>query len=63
MILRALLALLLGWAAWRFVRGLLVGPRPAAPPRPNGSSGPDRLDPDRAVSASWSEVEEEKTSC
>jgi hypothetical protein len=60
-ILRALLTLLLGWAAWRFVRGLVVGHPPAASPRTKGPAGSPRLDPDRAVSASWSEVEEEKT--
>lgn len=61
MILRALLTLLLGWAAWRFVRGLVVRIPPAAPPRQKGSAVPTRLDPDRAVTASWSEEEEEKT--
>ena len=61
MILRALLTLLLGWAAWRFVRRLVVGLPPATPPRPKGPAGSARLDPDRAVTASWSEEEEEKT--
>ena len=60
--LRPLLALLLGWTVWRLFRGLIAGRSTAPPPRAKGRAGSQRLDPERAVSASWSEVEEDKGS-
>ncbi len=53
MLLKLLFALLVGYLLSRLLRG---SRRPPAPPRRDAAAG-RRLDPDRAVRASWSEVE------
>jgi hypothetical protein len=54
--LRWVLHLVVAFLVYRVIRGLLR-PRPAARPRPPRDRG---LDPERAVSARWSEVREER---
>ena len=53
MLLRWILAFLVGWALFRAVRRISASLSP--PKRPERRS----LDPDRAVEAEWSEVDEE----
>ncbi len=55
MLLKLLLNVLLVYVVYRLVRGLF---RPSRV-RPRGQPDPKRLDPERAVRASWSEVEED----
>jgi hypothetical protein len=63
-LLRTLLLFLLGWVMFRALRGLFrlgqgMTP-PASGPRETGrSASSSRLDPEGAVPARWSEVEEE----
>lgn len=52
MLLKLLFAVLVGYLLSRLLRGS----RPPAPPRRDPAPG-RRLDPERAVRASWSEVE------
>ena len=58
---RILFPLLLGWLVFRLIRGV-TSPRPAAGPseQPRRPKRQGRLDPEGAVSASWSEVSEEE---
>jgi hypothetical protein len=60
-VLRLLLAVVLGWALWRLVRGVLaLVPRPPEHRSPPGERGSRRLDPSREVRTTWSEVEQEE---